>query len=213
MKIRWKRALYCAAGTLAAAALAGCALGPQMKEQPASYDFGPPRSHDATNPGITATLMLPEVTAPAWLDGQGIVYRLSYENAARPQAYAQSRWAAPPAALLTQRLRGRFAAASASGIVTGSDGARADYALRVELEDFSQSFDAPNASRVAVRARATLVNIASRTLIAQRVFTVERPAPSPDARGAVTALSAASDDIVEGLLEWTGDRLKAPRPK
>lgn len=64
-----------------------------------------------------------------------------------------------------------------------------------------------------VRARASLVNLANRTLIAQRVFTVERPAPSPDARGAVTALSAASDDIVEGLLEWTGDRLKAARAK
>jgi cholesterol transport system auxiliary component len=151
--MRWREALFGAAVTVMAVALAGCALGPQMREQPVSYDLGPPRSHAGSNPGIQATLLLPEVSAPAWLDGQGIVYRLSYENAARPQAYAQSRWAAPPAALLTQRLRGRFAAAAVSGIVTGSDGARADYALRIELEDFSQSFHAPNASRVAVRAR------------------------------------------------------------
>ncbi len=209
MTNRWQKALYGAASTLAVAALAGCALGPQMKEQPASYDLGPPRSHAATNPGIQATLLLPEVTAPAWLDGQGIIYRLSYEDAARPQAYAHSRWAASPAALLTQRLRNRFAAASTSGIVTGSDGTRADYALRVELEDFSQSFNAPNASRVAVRARASLVNLAHRTLVAQRVFSVERLAPSHDARGAVTALGEASDDLFERLLEWAEERLRA----
>ncbi|MBI2295363.1 MAG: membrane integrity-associated transporter subunit PqiC, partial [Betaproteobacteria bacterium] len=103
-------------------------------------------------------------------------------------------------------------AAAARGVVSGSDGARADYALRIELEDFSQSFSAPSASRVAVRARASLVNLADRTLVAQRVFSVERAAPTPDARGAVTALSEASDDILERVLEWTADRLAA-RPK
>jgi len=211
--MRWREAHFGAAVAVIAAALAGCALGPQTREQPVSYDLGPPRSHAAANPRIAATLLLPEVSAPAWLDGQGIIYRLSYENAARPQAYAQSRWAAPPAALLTQRLRGLFAAAAVSGIVTGSDGARADYALRVELEDFSQSFHAPNASRVAVRARASLVNLASRTLVAQRVFSVERAAPTPDARGAVTALGAASDDVIEGLLEWASDRLRPNRDR
>ena len=93
-------------------------------------------------------------TAPAWLNGPGILYRLNYENPPRPQPYALSRWSGSPAALLTERLRNRFAAAATKGIVTGSDGVRADYLLRVELEDFSQSFDAPNASRVALqRAR------------------------------------------------------------
>ena len=192
---------------LLAGALAGCSLGPQMKEPPASYDFGPVRGQAAA-PVITVTLMMPEVTAPPWLDSSGIVYRLNYESAARPQVYVHSRWAAPPAQLLTQRLRGRFAAASAAGIVTGSDGARADYALRVELEDFSQSFNAANASRVTARARASLVNLASRTLVAQRLFSLEQPAPTPDARGAVAALGAAGDDLVDQLLAWTGERLK-----
>ena len=202
----WRMA-FLGAAALFAMALAGCSLGPQMKEPPASYDFGPPRGQAAAA-GIAATLMLPEATAPPWLDGPGIVYRLNYENAARPQVYALSRWAAPPAQLLTQRLRSRFAAAAAGGIVTGADGARADYALRLELEDFSQSFDAPNASRVAVRARASLVNLATRTLVAQRLFARERPAPSPDARGAVAALGTAGDDLIEELLAWTEERLK-----
>ena len=211
--MRWREAHFGAAVAVIAAALAGCALGPQTREQPVSYDLGPPRSHAAANPRIAATLLLPEVSAPAWLDGQGIIYRLSYENAARPQAYAQSRWAAPPAALLTQRLRGLFAAAAVSGIVTGSDGARADYALRVELEDFSQSFDAPDRSRVTVRARASLVDVAGRALAAQRAFAVERPAPSPDARGAVAALGEASDELIEQLLRWTGEGVETARSR
>ena len=206
----WRKALHGAASILAVTALAGCALGPQAKEQPASYDLGPPRNPAAAGPVIATTLLVPEVTAPAWLDGQGIVYRLDYDNAARPQSYTLSRWSSPPAALLTHRLRGRFAPA-VRGIVTGAHGARADYALRVELEDFSQSFDAPDRSRVVVRARASLVDVAGRTLVAQRAFAIDRPAPSADARGAVAALGEAGDELIEQLLAWVGEGLKTAR--
>ena len=186
--------------------LGACGIGPQVKELPASYDLGPQRSHVQENPRIRTVLLLPGVYAPAWLDSSGIIYRLNYQDTARPQAYANSRWAASPAQLLTQRIRSRFAAA-AVGVVTGGEGARADYALRVELEDFSQSFDAADKSRVAMRARATLVDLASHALHAQRTFALERPAP-PDAAGAVKALSETSDALIEELLEWTAQNLK-----
>jgi cholesterol transport system auxiliary component len=208
----WRQALLGAAGILAVAALAGCALGPQAREQPASYDLGPPRNHAAGGPVIATTLLVPEITAPSWLDGQGIVYRLDYDNAARPQAYALSRWSAPPAALLAHRLRARFAPA-VRGIVTGAHGTRADYALRVELEDFSHAFDAPDRSRVTVRARASLVDVTGRTLIAQRAFAIERPATSPDARGAVAALGEAADELIEQLLAWVGEGVKTARAR
>lgn len=193
------------------AVLGACAIGPQMKEPPASFDLGPQRVYVKENPGLRTVLLLPGVTAPAWLDSPAIVYRLNYQDAARPQAYANSRWAASPAQLLTQRIRSRFAAA-AVGIVTGGDGARADYALRIELDDFSQSFDALDQSRVAVRARATLVDLASHALHAQRTFALERPA-APDAAGAVTALGVASDALIEELLGWTAHNLKDMAPK
>lgn len=35
-----------------------------------------------------------------------------------------------------------------------------------------------------------------------------RRVSSPDARGAVAALGAAGDDLIDELLAWTGDRLK-----
>lgn len=192
----------CAVVTLLCGALAACSLAPKT-EQPATYDLGAPRSEPPAKPGIAAVLYLPEATAPAWLNGPGIVYRLNYENPPRPQPYALSRWSASPASLLTERLRSRFAAAAAKGIVTGSDGVRADYLLRVELEDFSQSFDAPGSSRAALQARVSLVSLGTRALVAQRAFAVERAAPTPDAAGAVTALSAASEEFVEAVLKWT----------
>jgi cholesterol transport system auxiliary component len=190
---------------LAAALFAGgCAIGPQPREQTASYDFGPPRAAPGAGPRFGQPLMVPPVAAPAWLDGTGIVYRLGYAEAARPRVYALSRWAAPPAALITQRVRSRFAAAGP--VVTGSDGARAGYALRIEIDDFSQSFDAADRSRAVLRLRASLVDLATRALLAQRAFDAEAPA-APSAEGAAGALAAAADAAIENLLEWTARSL------
>ncbi|TNY02760.1 ABC transporter, partial [Escherichia coli] len=52
-----------------------------------------------------------DVTAPPWLSEEGIAYRLAYQQAQRQQHYRDSIWAAPPPALLTQRLRERLAVA------------------------------------------------------------------------------------------------------
>jgi len=203
---KWRAALHCAAAGVLAGILLGCSIGPGATQQPATYDLGPSRGATGANPGIPAVLLVPEVGAPAWLSGYGIVYRLNYENPARTQTYALSRWAAPPAELLTQRLRSQFAAAS-NGVTTRADAARADYLLRVELEDFSQGFDAPGSSRTVLRARASLVNLANRALVAQRAFAVDRVTSSPDAAGAVGALGAASNEFVEALVAWTAERL------
>src|SRR5688500_19766998 len=93
-----RKALNGAAAILAAAVLAGCSFGSKLTEQPASYDLGPVRAAATAGPRIAATLAVPEVIAPAWLSGNGIVYRLDYDNTARAHAYTLSRWtAAPPA--------------------------------------------------------------------------------------------------------------------
>ena len=201
-----KNTLRCFAAALAAMMFAACALGPQRLPAD-SYDLGPVVAQPVTAVASRPVLQVPEIGAPAWLDGQGIIYRLAYENDAQPRAYADSRWVAPPAALLTQRLRNRFAARVA--VVGSADGTRADYALRIELEDFSQSFTSASASGVALRARASLVRLPDRALVAQRTFAVERVAATPDARGAVAALGAASGEAIESLVEWTGQQIKA----
>jgi cholesterol transport system auxiliary component len=151
-------------------------------------------------------LVIHDVSAPAWLDSPSITYRLVYEDAARPQAYADSRWVASPAELIAIRLRGRLAASDKGGIVHPADGTRASYALRVELNEFTQVFDAPGKSRVVVRLRASVLG--SRALIAQRSFGVERPAATPDAEGGVRALIGASDEALDQLVAWTVANLK-----
>ena len=136
-----------------------------------------------------------------------IVYRLNYQDAARQLTYANSRWAAPAAALLSQRLRAQLAAASDGGIVNIADSARADYALRVELEEFSQVFDTAEASRAVVIARASLVNVARRTMQAQKTFTFEKPAASANAEGGVRALADASSELIDAIVAWTAASL------
>jgi len=185
--------------------LNGCAIGPPARDSVTSYDLGPQAVASVAGSASRVTLMVPEASAPAWLDSTGIVYRLTYLDAARPQFYAQSRWVDSPAALLTQRMRARFAAAGP--VVNGRDGARADYALQVEIEDFSQIFDNPESSRVSIRLRVSLVNLGSRALIAQRTFSVSEPSGA-DARGAVKTFAQATDSILENVVEWARSNLK-----
>ena len=76
---------------LSLAVLAGCAIGPQSRDGIASYDFGLPRADKEANPRLQHDLVVAAVSAPAWMDNSGIYYRLAYQDATRPQAYAQSR--------------------------------------------------------------------------------------------------------------------------
>jgi cholesterol transport system auxiliary component len=189
-------------GLVVVLALAACSAGPVTRDTPVTYDFGPSVAEAAGAKSLRASVLLQPVTAPVWLDSHGIVYRLAYLDAARPQIYAASRWASPPASLLAQRLRARLAAVSEGGVVGAGDGARADYALRIEIEEFSQVFDAADRSRGVVVARASLINTAKRTLVAQRSFSFERAAVAADAGGGVQALTAAGGELVEAVVAW-----------
>jgi cholesterol transport system auxiliary component len=185
---------------------AGCAIGPQTREGMVSYDFGLPRLGKEANPRLQQDLIVAAVTAPAWMDNSGIYYRLAYQDAARPQAYALSRWVMSPAALLGQRLRANIARASTAGVFVPAHGVRAGHTLRLELEAFSQVFDAVDKSHAVLRLRATLIG--PRDIVAQQDFNIEHAAATPDAEGGVRALIAASDAAGERLVEWLAANLK-----
>jgi cholesterol transport system auxiliary component len=195
---------------IAAAALglacAGCGISPiSTSTEVTQYDFGPaPTGRPAQ--GLRQALLIYDVSAPGWLDSPSIYYRLAYQDSARPLAYADSRWVGPPAELIGSRVRGRLAASGKGGIVHPADGTRANYALRVELDEFTQVFDAPKQSRAVVRLRASVLGRSA--LLAQRSFSVERPASTPDAEGGVRALIEASDEAVDQLVDWTVASLK-----
>lgn len=160
----------------------------------ATYDFGLPRQSAPHQTTRIAGLEISPASAPVWLDSPAILYRLAYHNAARLEPYADSRWAAPPAALLTLRLR--------QALPTANDTPSEPKRLRVELEEFSQVFDTPQSSRVLLRAHVSLTQGNEQTKRKEHTFTLERPTQTPDAAGAASALAQASDEFIDAVLNW-----------
>ena len=197
------RAVLCA--SLSVLLVSACSYPLVGKSEMVAYDFGPAALARTGGQRLTGQLLVYDVVAPAWMNSASIHYRLAYQDASRPQAYAGSRWVTPPGELIGARLRQRLADAGAGVIVSG-DGLRAPAALRIELDEFTQVFAAPERSRAVVRLRASLVG--PRALIAHRSFSVEKAAASQDAVGGVHALAAASDEVIEQLLAWVAASLK-----
>jgi cholesterol transport system auxiliary component len=199
------------------ALLAGCAT-PQAPVAKAVYDFGPvlteaavpAASAGATSSagatGVsTSTLALADVEAHSTLEGTSVVYRLAYADAQQLRPYTLARWSVPPAQLLRLRLRDALAT---RGPVLGTTEGAVGWLLRVELDEFSQVFDAPATSSGLVRLRATLLQAGK--LVAQRSVLTRAPAPSADAAGGVRALTAATDDAVQQLGAWVAQQMQTP---
>jgi cholesterol transport system auxiliary component len=186
------------AGTVAAA-LGGCALG-SRSVPPALYDFGvePPPVSGAR---VESRLGLAEVSANPWLQTSALMYRLAYRDTAQLRPYALSRWAAPPAELIEQRLRFALAHAAGNGFSMAADGLAVDHLLRVHLETFEQVVDSPTSARAVARMRARLSG-ADRRVRAQHLFQHEERCQSVDAAGSVHALAAAADALVGAMVEW-----------
>ena len=185
-----------AAVLLALGALAGCAGNPAALSD-IRYDFGPAPQPAST--GTMPAIKVLEVTAPANLNTDKLVYRLGYADSQQTAAYANSHWTMPPAQLLTQRLRN--ALSSRGTVLTGSDGVSAPV-LKVDLDVFEQDFDGQSESHGSVTARTTL--IVNGKVAGQRTFIARAPSSSPDAAGGARALAAATDDLISQVSAWLG---------
>lgn len=175
-----------------AAILAGCAGGGARPVAVAHYDLG-------TAPPVAGAqaLMLRgiDVQAPSWLGTPAMQYRLAYAEPGRRLGYAESRWAAPPAELLEAALRRRIASGE-------TDLASAGCRLRIDLDEFIQVFDAPDASRALVEARVLLMAPRSDQLLARRAISLSRPAPQADARGGVAAFGELTGELSRDVAFW-----------
>jgi cholesterol transport system auxiliary component len=132
---------------------------------------------------------------------------LTYSDAQQLRPYAQARWSMRPAELLRLRLREQLG--QSRTVLSPSDGLQASgpvLILRVDLDEFSQLFDASDRSVGLLRVRATLTQTGGSSgtekLLAQRSFVLQRPSPSQDAAGGVRALTAAADAVGEELDQW-----------
>ncbi len=188
----------------AAMLLAGCSVLDKPTRS-VVFDFGPAAASVAAPLLATPrqTIALAEVEAASALDSTAVLYRLAYADAQQLQPYAQARWSMPPAQLLQQRLR-QSLMQSTRVTREGDVAAQRPLVLRLELDEFSQMFDAPGSSIGQVRVYATVLQSSSggERLLAQRGFVAQRPAPSADAAGGVRALTAATDAVVADIAQW-----------
>jgi cholesterol transport system auxiliary component len=192
------RLLLAAVALISAMLLDGCAV--TRTEAPTLFDLGPMRATpaEASLPPLPP-IAVADVTVPNWLDRPLMFYRLNYANDQQPHPYAKSRWSMPPAQLIAQRLKARIA--QAGGVVlSASDGAAGVPVLRIEADDFSQSFDAPGQSigRIALRASA----FKGRSLVAQKTFIQQINVSGEDAEGGARALAQASDAAISDMIRW-----------
>ena len=172
---------------LATVLLASCSLLPTSPPPPILHDFGPATSAPAAGAVPTEAT----VSAPAWLDGSAIYYRLLFSDPTQLRAYADNHWLAPPAELLQARLQVVFAGGRAGG-----------YRLRVNLLDFEQEFASAQSAQISVRAVAEVQSLASGATVARHLFMVNVPT-SPDVQGAVQGASRAADELLAQLVQWT----------
>ncbi|MDP2810156.1 MAG: ABC-type transport auxiliary lipoprotein family protein [Rhodocyclaceae bacterium] len=165
--------------------LAGCA-GTVRQPEVARLDLGL-----ATPVWKPSSLALDgvDIQAPSWLAGTAMQYRQLNADPHRRLAYAESRWAAPPAELIERAL---------SRNTPGAAGCR----LSIELDELIQVFESPQASHVLLEARAALLAPRSRIAIARKSFAISQPAAGADSRGGAAATSAAVRQLGDALNAW-----------
>jgi cholesterol transport system auxiliary component len=172
---------------LALALLLGGCAGHSVAPELAEYGLPP------ASAGARPFLRSVEVGAPSWLSGKGIQYQLAYADADRRSAYSASSWVAPPPEMLE-----RFLSRSLAGEGQSAPGL---CRLQIELDEFHQVFDTPQASRGVLAVRATLLAQGG-TPLARHSLSAARPAGSPDAHGGITALGLAAGDLSRSLSLW-----------
>lgn len=198
------RSLACALTLASAALLSGCA-----SDKPASntiFDFGS-TSALTTNAAATTVAAIPklaavvimDVTGPAALDSERMVYRLNYADPLQARTYANSRWSATPLQLVTERLRSRVAQ-SGTKVLAPTDAANGIAILRVEIDAFSHDFDSVSQSQGQLVLRASLFQ--GHQLIDQKTFARQTSAASADAAGGARALAASTDAAAADIVAW-----------
>jgi cholesterol transport system auxiliary component len=190
--------LACAAG---AALLAGCAAGPRGPAGNTLYDFGTSAGPVAASGAAAAVpaLVLADVTGNAAFDNERMFYRLNYSDPLQARSYANSRWSSTPLQMLTQRFKSRVAQAGIK-VLSATDASDGVPLLRIDLDDFSHSFDSSTSSYGQLVLRASLFQ--GHTLLDQRTFSRRVGAASADAAGGVRALAQAADAVSADMLAW-----------
>ena len=181
---------------LLAFTLAACHLMPERPPAPVLHDLG-----TAPSTGLVLTWRPQlQVTAPPWLDGGAVHYRLP-DGATQLAAYRGHRWVAPPSQLLAQRLQLLLAPPAPAAPVR---------LVEIDLQDFEQRFQAAGGAEAALAARVTLLERRGGPVIASRDFALAVPCASADVDGGVAAMAAGMATLALDIGQWLTSAATAP---
>ena len=183
--------------------LAGCASGGKSPQN-VTYDFGSPAQAAATPAPVAArlpALVVTDVTGNPAFDSERMYYRLNYADPLQARPYANNRWTTTPLQLLTQRFKSRVGQAGIK-VLSPTDASTGVPLLRIDLDDFTQTFDSTSASYGQLIVRASLFQ--GRTLVDQRTFSRKVDASTADASGGARALAQATDAVAADMIGWLG---------
>lgn len=163
----------------------------KTKQNMSIYDFGLATA-SVNEPQPASQFLIEDISAPESFNNNRIRYRLNYENAARVYSYTESRWLAPPAELLTHRLR----------ILVNATSGPQNCTLKMQLAAFDHVFDSQTASKGVAIILAELVNTKTHKPVMSRRIEEFVAAQSQDAKGGVAALKNAGDKALINTLAW-----------
>jgi cholesterol transport system auxiliary component len=126
-----------------------------------------------------------------------------------------ARWVSSADILFNDALESAFAAQSTRVRLVGPrELTRAPQALDIDVRTFEARYASPGATPViTIVARTRLLNTQDRSVMAERVFTVEQPADQNRVSAIVEAFDVATRDIHTQIVGWTDQNAQAlPNP-
>jgi cholesterol transport system auxiliary component len=173
-------------------------LLPKPAVPPTLYTLmaGPAPPAGAAQAAADLTLIVNPPLAAAGFESARMVY---VRQAQQIEHYAHSEWVDTPARMLAPLLVGSLAQRGvARAVVADSSAANGDLRLHTELLRLQQSFES-QPSQVQFGLRATLLDEASRQVLAVREFDASVAAPSDDPAGGAVAASGAVRQVLAAL--------------
>jgi len=177
---------------------AGCSLWPAQPLLAQVHDFGPLPAVDHDE---GSNVRVDAVVAPTWLSNDSIHYRLLYNDPTALRQYADHRWVAPPAELLTARLQYLLSQHPAR-----DRNVQEGYTISATLFEFEQDFGSAHAAYVRLTLEISLRRSGDGHIIAQHRFVMTQPA-TPNVQGAITGLAQLADGAATVAVEWVRSQI------
>jgi len=198
----WRRKAVLILLVCVSAALGGCSILPQKK--PLEVFVLSSRAAAVDVPPTRAILSIQQPNSSGMLSSANIVVM---PRSHQLNAYKGVRWDAPLPLVLQEYLLRNFRSVPLfKAVVDGDTRVKADYHLVTDLLAFHSSYIGTPAGgnpRIEVEVDAQLIDAGSRTIVAQRRFSLTQPCNSAQVEDVVAAFNRAAAHLSNKMLEWS----------